>query len=124
MHVHGIGGAVQWVFLLLRSAWAGNMDGNGRDCLDESKTIMGQEKTLVGRVISALPFAVGFLACFSIGLFCVFRASLFQKFYLALLSMFPRVARVVPMKGFIASRGYVWMVRLAGVGLLAMSIFW
>ena len=68
-------------------------------------------------------FGVGFLACLSIGFSLLFRASLFQKFYLAQLSRFPRLASMFPLK-FIASGRYLWLGRLVGVIFLVISVGW
>ena len=66
----------------------------------------------------------GFAACFSAGLFLLLKAADFQKTYLMLLSRFPSLARLVPMKAFIASQGYVWLGRFVGAILLVISVFW
>lgn len=82
-----------------------------------------QEELFRGQLTNALPFGIGFLVCLSTGLFLVLRASLFQKSYVALLSRFPKLARLVPMKEFIASQGCVWLGRLVGVIFLVISVF-
>ena len=78
----------------------------------------------MGRTTNAPLFGVWFLTFLSVGLLCVLGARLMQKSYLAVLSRFPRLARFVVMKNFIASEGYIWLVRLAGAVSIATSFFW
>lgn len=68
---------------------------------------------------------LGFLfgVCVSAGLFLVLRPNVYQRGYLALLARFPGLAGLVPWRGFIASRGYVWLARFVGVGFLVISVF-
>jgi hypothetical protein len=81
-------------------------------------------RVLYAGMADALYFGIGFLAFLSIGFLLVFRASLFQKFYLARLSRFPRLASMFPIKGFIASGGYIWLIRFVGVIFLVISVAW
>lgn len=74
------------------------------------------------RVPRALPFGVMFAVCLCIGLFSTFRARSVQNIHLRLFLRFPRFARFVPFKGHMASKGYLWTVRLVGVIYLVFSV--